>query len=97
MQKVYSGIKPDKYLIRKTDDDSHYVKLRQNIKEITNEETNSKAYQYEELEVIIPKKKNIDEYIQNNFEALLLSNCPEMLYERLTRLENLLTSFKGGI
>ena len=90
MKKVQSTVQPNQYWIRKTDDKQHYIKLRKNIEELTRveeDETTSIYYQYDELEITVPKRSDIEEYLANNFEALFVAHCPEKAYEKIQLLE----------
>lgn len=90
MKKVQGASLPTPIWVRRTDDKNHYVRLRKNIEELTRveiDEITSTYYQYDEIEIIIPKRIDIEDYINNNFEALFIANCPEKSYEKIQLLE----------
>jgi maltodextrin utilization protein YvdJ len=93
MKKVNSSVIPSTYEIRKRTDKEVYVKLRKNIVELTREddETISTYYEYDEVEVKIPNQREIEQYIEANFEALYLSSEPKIAFNSLKELRELLS------
>lgn len=91
MKKVNSSVIPSTYEIRKRTDKEAYVKLRKNIVELTREDDEeSTYYEYDEVEVKIPNQREIEEYIETNFEALYLSSEPEIAFKTIKELKELL-------
>jgi len=81
--KVQSKEKPDAFWIRKNDGKNIYAKLRKNIeqKERQDDEGISTYFEYDELEVILPKMNKPEEYIQENYEYLWFANTHEISKE----------------
>jgi maltodextrin utilization protein YvdJ len=92
MKKVNSSVNPLQYEIRKRTDKEVYIKLRKNIVELTreDEEGTSTYYEYDEIEVKIPNQREIETYIEANFEALYLSSEPEIAFKTIKELRELL-------
>ncbi len=93
MKKVNSSVIPSTYEIRKRTDKEVYVRLRRNIVELTREddETISTYYEYDEVEVKIPNQREIERYIEDNFDALCLSSEPEIAFKTIKELQELLS------
>ncbi len=62
-------ILPQKYVVRSIDDKRVYVILRTNIKSEVN--GNQTVYTYDEYRFELPKRKNINQYIEDNFKSLI--------------------------
>ena len=78
--KVQSSQAPKQVWIRKTDNKNVYAKLRKNIEEKTreDEEGTSIYYEYDEVEVVLPKMNKPEEYIQQNFDDIWLKHTEEL-------------------
>ena len=81
--KVQSSEIPEQIWIRKNDGKNIYVKLRKNIEEKTreDEEGTSIYYEYDEVEVVLPKMNKPEEYIEQNFDDIWFQNTTEMARE----------------
>lgn len=92
MKKVQYSEQPEQYLIRKTDDKNYYVRLRKNTTEKTREDEQgiSTYYEANEVEIKIPLMQNVKGYIEENFDALFVANCPELAFSTIKTLEKLL-------
>ena len=88
MKKVTSSVIPEQYWIRKQTDKEVFVKLRKNIEEKTREDEQgiSTYYEYDEVEVIVKKRQDIETYITTNFDALFLSADVENLNETISSM-----------
>lgn len=71
--KVNSSVRPNKFYIRKRELGEVFIKLRKNIEEVEEEIDSGEVetiYNYDEVEVKIVDRGNLEEYINNNFEPL---------------------------
>ena len=90
------SVLPSKIKIRKIENGNAYVRLRSNIteKEIQHEEITDIIYECDEVEIILVNRANLEEYVEEQFEALFTlwkqkENAPKPVteQERLEALE----------
>jgi len=89
MRKVQSCTMPTPYWIRKTTDTQIFVRLRENVEEKIREEEEdgtSTYYEYDEVEVVIDFMQEPELYVEENFEALFMSACPQKLFGAIKEL-----------
>jgi hypothetical protein len=88
MKKVQFSESPLVYTIRKTTDKELFVRLRKNITEQTvqDEQGTSTFFEADEIEIVIPKRQEIEKYIENNFDALYLGADVESLSETISSM-----------
>lgn len=67
--KVQSAVNPSKFYVRKIELGVAHVKLRDNIVEVTDDEDNI-GYEFDEVEVEISDRGNLEDYISDNFISL---------------------------
>lgn len=67
--KVNSTVNPSKFYIRKVNLGVAYVRLRKNVVEDLDEEDNT-IFDYDEVEVGISDRSNLNQFIEDNFEVL---------------------------
>lgn len=69
---VQGSVYPEKYKIRTVEDGIAYIRLRRNIteKEVEHDGQTSIIYEYEETEVQLVYRPNLEEYIEQYFDAL---------------------------
>lgn len=67
---IQSGTKPNNYKIRKKENTYAYILLRDNVTETVNEEGDT-LYNYEEYEIVIADRNNLENYIEKNLVTLL--------------------------
>ena len=80
-----STIKKPSIWVRKIENDHAYLTLRRNYTEKTetDEEGNTQTFwEYEETEVVIKNRRNLIDYVRDNFNTVWLSN-PEELAKRM--------------
>ena len=80
-----STIKKDPIWVRKIENNHAYVTLRKNFveKTETDEQDNTQTFwEYEETEVVIKNRRNLIDYVRDNFDTVWLSN-PEELAKRM--------------
>jgi hypothetical protein len=102
--KVQSKIRPSDYWIRKIELNNAIIRLRKNIieKTVENEGVQENIFEYDEVEVIIPNRRNLETYIVENFDALFLMGEKQIIVEeksleqRINELETLVLEL-GGI
>jgi hypothetical protein len=72
MKKSISMQKQDNIWYRKEIPDFHIIRLRKNHEEIEKEtdEGKEKYWQCDEVEITIPFKNNIKQYVEENFDTL---------------------------
>jgi hypothetical protein len=71
--KVQSHLQPDSYKVRKIENDTAFVLFRENITEnqTTDDEGNTETqYVYDEYELQVTNRTNLDSFIQNNLASL---------------------------
>jgi len=91
MKKVTSSVIPSPYEIRKKTDKEIFVRLRDNIEEkVREDEGTSTYYEYDEIEIRIPLTQDVEQYIEDNFEALFIASSPEKAFAKITELQELL-------
>lgn len=76
-----SGIKQDPIWVRKIVNNQAYIRLRKNfneLKEVDDEGKETTIWEYDEIEVIIPNRTNLIEYIKNNFDIVWYTNPEEL-------------------
>lgn len=78
--KVQSTVSPRKWEVRKIVDGQCFIKLRKNISEFTNEEGDT-LFEYEEVEVVIPKIQGLNEFVEEYFDDLWNANPIENVKE----------------
>jgi hypothetical protein len=88
MKKVQFSDAPLVYQIRKVTDKEVFVRLRKNITEKTREDEQgtSTFFEADEIEIVIPKRQEIEKYIENNFDALYLGADVESLSETISSM-----------
>lgn len=90
MNKSLSTSKQTDYWLRKTEGDRHYVRIRMNHEQIEKqgmEEEDMQVYwQCDEVEVEIPKRADVEQYVKNHYKALFYFAEPDLLIEKLTKL-----------
>ncbi len=76
------------YWLRKTEDGKHYIRIRMNHKEIEREtdEGIETMWQCDEVEVMMPQRADIEQYVKNHHKALFYFAEPELLVEKLSEL-----------
>jgi len=102
--KVQSKIRPSDYWIRKIELNNAIIRLRKNIieKTVENEGVQENIFEYDEVEVIIPNRRNLETYIVENFDALFLMGENQIIVEeksleqKVNELETLVLEL-GGI
>ena len=106
MKKVNSSVIPEQCWIRKQTDKEVFVKLRKNVEEKTREDEQgiSTYYEYDEIEVVVQKRQDVETYIQSNFDALFLSADVENLSETISSMALIIEmlmvdvdTLKGGV
>lgn len=103
--KVQSKIRPSDYWIRKIELNNAIIRLRKNIieKTVENEGVQENIFEYDEVEVIIPNRRNLETYIVENFDALFLMGEKQIIVEeksleqRINELETLVLELGGVI
>jgi hypothetical protein len=101
---VQRKIRPSDYWIRKIELNNAIIRLRKNIieKTVENEGVQENIFEYDEVEVIIPNRRNLETYIVENFDALFLMGEKQIIVEeksleqRINELEALVLEL-GGI
>lgn len=78
--KVQSTVSPEKWEVRKIVDKQAFIKLRKNITTFTTEEGDV-LFDYDEVEIVIPKVQGLNEFIGENFDALWNANIIENVKE----------------
>ena len=76
-----SGIKQNPIWVRKIENNKAFVRLRKNFEEVTqtdDECKETKSWKYDEVEVIIPNRPNLVEYIKDNFDIVWYTNPEEL-------------------
>jgi len=84
--KAMFGEYPDSFRIVKKDDDGYIIRLRKNIQEIeiqNDDEGISTSYKCDEIEIRIPimPERNVESYIENNFNRLWTFNDIDEIYQ----------------
>ena len=94
--KVQSAVNPSKFYVRKIELGVAHVKLRNNIAEVVDEEDNIN-YVFDEVEVQISDRGNLEDYITTNFDSLFKMGIDEEIKikeptdkEKIKDLENAL-------
>lgn len=94
--KVQSSVNPSKFYVRKIELGVAHVKLRNNIAEVVDEEDNIN-YVFDEVEVQISDRGNLEDYITTNFDSLFKMGIDEEIKikeptdkEKIKDLENAL-------
>jgi hypothetical protein len=88
MKKSISTQQQKDYWLRKTEDGKHYIRIRMNHKEIEREtdEGIETMWQCDEVEVMMPQRADIEQYVKNHHKALFYFAEPELLVEKLSEL-----------
>ena len=76
-----SGIKQDPIWVRKIVNNQAYIRLRKNfneLKEVDDEGKETTTWEYDEVDVIIPNRTNLIEYVKNNFDTVWYTNPEEL-------------------
>ena len=77
------------YWLRKTEDGKHYIRIRMNHREIEREDMEGETttmWQCDEVEVMMPQRADIEQYVKNHHKALFYFAEPELLVEKLSEL-----------
>lgn len=89
MKKSLSTNKQQDYLLRKTEDGKHYIRLRMNhqtVERIGADEEPQTYWQCDEVEITIPQRQDVEQYVKNNHKALFYFAEPDLLIKKLTEL-----------
>lgn len=73
MKQSISTQKQQDYWLRKTEDGKHYVRLRKNhesYEQTNDDETPTIYWRCNEIELKIPLRDNVQEYVEANFDTL---------------------------
>jgi hypothetical protein len=76
-----SGTKQEAVWLRKIENNQAHFKLRRNFEEkitIDDEGNETKTWEYEEVDVVIPNRSNVVEWVKGNFDVVWYSNPFEM-------------------
>jgi len=76
-----SGIKQNPIWVRKIVNNQAYIRLRKNfneLKEVDDEGKETTTWEYDEVDVIIPNRTNLIEYVKNNFDTVWYTNPEEL-------------------
>ena len=101
---VQGSASPQNIWIRYVDENNNAViRLTKNviIKDITDEITQDtrQEYEYEEIEISVPNRDNLEEYIQNNFDLLFEKGLNDFelkkqLEEKEKQIKELIDNYK---
>lgn len=102
--KVQSKIRPNDYWIRKIELNNAIIRLRRNIEEktIEHEGVQESIFEYDEVEITIPNRINLETYIVEHFDELFEMGEVQIVVEeksieqRVNDLETLILEL-GGI
>lgn len=102
--KVQSKIRPNDYWIRKIELNNAIIRLRRNIEEktIEHEGVQESIFEYDEVEITIPNRINLETYIVEHFDELFEMGEDQIVVEeksieqRVNDLETLILEL-GGI
>lgn len=102
--KVQSRIRPNDYWIRKIELNNAIIRLRRNIEEktIEHEGVQESIFEYDEVEITIPNRINLEAYIVEHFDELFEMGENQIVVEeksieqRVNDLETLILEL-GGI
>jgi len=84
---VQGSASPKKIWIRYIDENNNdVIRLTRNVieKDITDEITNNirKFYEYEEIEISIANRNNLEEYVLNNFDAIFEKGLSDLTLQK---------------
>lgn len=74
--KVQSSVMPDPFWIKSRDQGKATVRLRRNIEEKIREgeEGTPTYYEYDEVEITIPNRADVGQYVADNFDDLWMAS-----------------------
>ncbi len=88
---AYCSYSPDPIWVRETVNSTVRVTLRRNIveKDVSNPDgTTEKQYQFEEIDIQIPDRDNLTDYVSANFDQLFMSNLLSCKQDKIQQIKN---------
>lgn len=93
--KSQSNYIPDVVWVREETNGIRHITLRRNFTEIADEDNT--MYEYDEVEIYLVDRENIEEYVGNNFDTLFVAGLSNEVSEPRVTTEEKLEELAGTV